>query len=175
VTGIVAALGLIAVGFIAAPRFIERAQHQTDQLRNAFTGGGRDAQHLATARSQFGFDIGQAAAMGVVTVVGIAPVGAEAGINAVDIVRNEKTMRGTYYGSTHSSVEMPKLVDMYLAGKLNLDDLVVRHYSLDQINEACDDLESGFVRGVDGPALPLNGQIEFGIPSARGHSHIDHA
>jgi len=86
---------------------------------------------------------------GVVTIVGIAPVGAEAGINAVDMVRNEKTMRGTYYGSTHSSVEMPKLVDMYLAGKLNLDDLVVRHYSLDQINEAYDDMDKGEVgRGV---------------------------
>jgi S-(hydroxymethyl)glutathione dehydrogenase/alcohol dehydrogenase len=86
---------------------------------------------------------------GVVTIVGIAPVGAEAGINAVDMVRNEKTMRGTYYGSTHASVEMPKLADMYLAGKLNLDDLVVRHYSLDQINEAYGDMDKGEVgRGV---------------------------
>ena len=86
---------------------------------------------------------------GTVTIVGIAPVGAEAAINAVDIVRNEKTMRGTYYGSTHASVEMPKLVDMYLAGKLNLDDLVVRHYSLDQINDAYGDMDKGEVgRGV---------------------------
>ena len=86
---------------------------------------------------------------GTVTIVGIAPVGAEAAINAVDMVRNEKTMRGTYYGSTHSSVEMPKLVDMYRAGKLNLDDLVVRHYSLDQINDAYGDMDKGEVgRGV---------------------------
>ncbi|MBS34152.1 MAG: alcohol dehydrogenase [Verrucomicrobiales bacterium] len=86
---------------------------------------------------------------GTVTVVGIAPWGAEAGINAVDMVRNEKTMRGTYYGSTHASVEMPKLVDMYLAGKLNLDDLVVRQYALDDINEAYGDMDKGEVgRGV---------------------------
>ncbi|NQW24360.1 MAG: Zn-dependent alcohol dehydrogenase [SAR202 cluster bacterium] len=84
-----------------------------------------------------------------VTIVGIAPWGAEAGINAVDIVRNEKTMRGTYYGSTPARVEMPKLVDMYLAGKLNLDDLVVRQYSLDDINVAYDDMDKGEVgRGV---------------------------
>ena len=84
-----------------------------------------------------------------VTIVGIAPWGAEAGINAVDMVRNEKTMRGTYYGSTHASVEMPKLVDMYLAGKLNLDDLVVRQYALDDINVAYDDMDKGEVgRGV---------------------------
>ena len=66
-----------------------------------------------------------------------------------DHVRNEKTMRGTYYGSTHASVDMPKLLDMYLAGKLNLDDLIVRHYSLDQVNEAYDDMDKGEIgRGV---------------------------
>ena len=80
-----------------------------------------------------------------VTVVGIAPIGTEAPLNAVDMVRMEKTVRGTYYGSTHASVEMPKLVDMYLAGKLNLDDLVVRSYSLDQINDAYDDMDKGEV------------------------------
>ena len=82
---------------------------------------------------------------GTVTVVGIAPVGAEAPINAVDIVRNEKTMRGTYYGSARAQTDFPTLVDMYLSGKLNLDDLVVRHYSLDQINEAYGDMDKGEV------------------------------
>jgi Zn-dependent alcohol dehydrogenase len=82
---------------------------------------------------------------GTVTVVGIAPVGAEAAINAVDLVRNEKTLRGTYYGSARSRTDMPTMVDMYQSGKLNLDDLVVRHYSLDQINEAYDDMDKGEV------------------------------
>ena len=82
---------------------------------------------------------------GTVTVVGIAPVGDEAPINAVDIVRNEKTLRGTYYGSARSRTDMPTMVDLYLSGKLNLDDLVVRHYSLDQINEAYDDMDKGEV------------------------------
>ncbi|PKB68497.1 MAG: hypothetical protein BZY81_01865 [SAR202 cluster bacterium Io17-Chloro-G4] len=80
---------------------------------------------------------------GTMTVVGIAPIGAEAAINAVDIVRNEKTIRGTYYGSARSQTDMPKLADMYLSGKLKLDDLVVRHYTLDQINEAYGDMDKG--------------------------------
>lgn len=82
---------------------------------------------------------------GTLTVVGIAPLGAEAQINAVDLVRNEKTVRGTYYGSARAQVDFPRLVDLYLAGKLNLDDLVVRHYSLDQVNEAYADLDHGEV------------------------------
>jgi Zn-dependent alcohol dehydrogenase len=84
-----------------------------------------------------------AAKRGVVTVVGIAPWGQEAAINAVDLVRNEKTLRGSYYGSARSRTDMPVMVDMYHSGKLNLDDLVVRHYTLDQINEAYDDLDRG--------------------------------
>ena len=59
---------------------------------------------------------------GTVTVVGIAPMDTEASINAVDLVRNEKTMRGTYYGSARSRTDMPTMVDLYLSGKLNLDD-----------------------------------------------------
>ncbi len=82
---------------------------------------------------------------GTVTVVGIAPPDHEAPINAVDLVRNEKTIRGTYYGSARSRTDMPTMVDLYLSGKLNLDDLVVRHYTLDQINEAYDDMDKGEV------------------------------
>ena len=78
---------------------------------------------------------------GTVTVVGIAPIDSEASINAVDLVRNGKTMRGTYYGSARPSVDMPKMVELYRSGKLNLDDLVVRHYTLDQVNQAYDDLD----------------------------------
>ena len=37
------------------------------------------------------------------------------------------------------------MVELYLSGKLNLDDLVVRHYSLDQINEAYGDMDKGEV------------------------------
>ena len=45
--------------------------------------------------------------------------------------------------------DMPKIMDMYLSGRLNLDDLITRRYSLDQINEAYNNLERGDVgRGV---------------------------
>ena len=82
---------------------------------------------------------------GTVTVVGLAPAGAEAPINAVDLVRMEKTLRGTYYGSARSQVDMPKMVELYLSGRLPLDDLVVRHYTLDQINQAYGDMDQGEV------------------------------
>ena len=86
---------------------------------------------------------------GTVVVVGIAPMGETASINAVSLVREEKVLKGTYYGSARCHVDMPKMVDMYLSGRLNLDELITRRYSLDQINEAYDDLEAGGIgRGV---------------------------
>ena len=48
-----------------------------------------------------------------VTLVGLPPFGAEACVDAVDMVRMEKTMRGTYYGSTHAKVDMPKFAELY--------------------------------------------------------------
>jgi S-(hydroxymethyl)glutathione dehydrogenase/alcohol dehydrogenase len=86
---------------------------------------------------------------GTVVVVGIAPMGETAGINAVSLVREEKVLKGTYYGSARCHVDMPKIVDMYLSGRLDLDELITRRYSLDQINEAYEDLEAGGIgRGV---------------------------
>jgi NDMA-dependent alcohol dehydrogenase len=86
---------------------------------------------------------------GTVVVVGIAPVGDKADIDAVSLVREEKVLKGSYYGSARCHVDMPKIVDMYMSGRLNLDDLITRRYSLDQINEAYEDLDKGEIgRGV---------------------------
>ena len=64
-------------------------------------------------------------------------------------MREEKVLKGTYYGSNLPSVDMPKLMDLYLSGQLNLDELITRHYTLDQVNQAYDDLMAGAIgRGV---------------------------
>ena len=86
---------------------------------------------------------------GTIVVVGIAPLGDKPGINAVSLVRDEKVLKGSYYGSARCHVDFPKMVDMYLSGRLNLDDLITRRYSLEQVNEAYEDLERGEIgRGV---------------------------
>ena len=73
---------------------------------------------------------------GTVVIVGLAPVGDEASIDPVSLVRQEKTIKGCYYGSSRPSVDMYRIVDLYQSGKLDLDGLVTRHYSLDDINRA---------------------------------------
>ena len=86
---------------------------------------------------------------GTAVVVGIAPAGERAGINPVSLVRDEKVLKGTYYDSARCHVDMPRIVDLYLSGRLNLDDLITRKYDLDHINQAYEDLDKGGVgRGV---------------------------
>lgn len=86
---------------------------------------------------------------GVVTVVGIAPNDERPTIDPVALVRQEKTIKGTYYGSSNVHINMPQIVDKYLNSELNIDSLITRTYSLDDINIAYQDLNSGLVgRGV---------------------------
>ena len=86
---------------------------------------------------------------GTVVVVSIAPVGDTAGINPVALVRQEKTLKGSYYGSSRPQIDIPTMVDLYRSGKINIDDLVTRQYKLEEVNQAYEDLEQGEVgRGV---------------------------
>jgi Zn-dependent alcohol dehydrogenase len=50
---------------------------------------------------------------------------------------------GSFYGSARPHIDMPMILDLYMAGKLKLDELVTHRFSLDQINEAVSALESG--------------------------------
>ena len=86
---------------------------------------------------------------GTVVVVGLAPLGEMAGIDPSALVRQEKTLKGSYYGSSRPNIDMPTIVELYRSGKIDIDSLVTREYRLEEINQAYEDLERGEVgRGV---------------------------
>lgn len=61
----------------------------------------------------------------------------------------EKRIQGTIFGSGNPHVEIPKMLGLYRAGKLKLDELVTARYRLEDINQATDDLLAGVnVRGL---------------------------
>jgi S-(hydroxymethyl)glutathione dehydrogenase/alcohol dehydrogenase len=80
---------------------------------------------------------------GTVVVVGMAPENEKVEINALSLPRTEKVIMGTWYGSARPWNDLPKMVDLYLDGKLMVDELLTRSYPLDQINEAYAALEKG--------------------------------
>ncbi|MCV7089187.1 NDMA-dependent alcohol dehydrogenase [Mycobacterium interjectum] len=66
-----------------------------------------------------------------------------------DMVSSCKTFKGVLYGEMNPREAMPKLLSMYEAGLIKLDELVTQKYKLDDINEAMKDLRAGKnIRGV---------------------------
>jgi S-(hydroxymethyl)glutathione dehydrogenase/alcohol dehydrogenase len=57
----------------------------------------------------------------------------------------EKKLIGSLYGSASVQAAIPRLVDLYMEGKVMLDELVSKRRPLEEINEAFDDMEKGNV------------------------------
>ncbi len=63
------------------------------------------------------------------------------------LVRGQKTYQGSWGGVTRPEEDFPMYLEWYQQGKLKLDDLVSRRYTLEQINDAVHDLEQGRILG----------------------------
>ncbi|HTO52363.1 MAG TPA: Zn-dependent alcohol dehydrogenase [Myxococcota bacterium] len=81
---------------------------------------------------------------GTATVIGMIPLGQKVELPGVDFLF-EKKIQGSSMGSNRFRTDMPKYVDMYLNGKLNLDDMVSKRIKLSDINDAFASLEKGEV------------------------------
>ena len=79
---------------------------------------------------------------GTAVVVGLAPVGVEVGLPAIEFL-SEKRIIGSYYGSADPALSLRGLVDLASAGRLPLDDIVSHFIELDQIPEAFERLRRG--------------------------------
>lgn len=86
---------------------------------------------------------------GTLTLAGLAPMGSATNFPSAVITRQEKVVKGSYYGSVNAHRDFPMLLDLYMAGRLKLDELISQEYALTQINDAFDRMLSGEVaRGV---------------------------
>ena len=65
------------------------------------------------------------------------------------LTKFEKTIKGSMFGSLNPHYDIVRLLRLYDAGKLKLDELATRRYRLDQINEGYSDLLAGeIIRGI---------------------------
>jgi S-(hydroxymethyl)glutathione dehydrogenase/alcohol dehydrogenase len=86
---------------------------------------------------------------GTCVVIGLGSLKESASLNLFLLPLLEKRLLGCWYGSANVHVDIPRLLALYRAGKLKLDALVTRTYSLPQIDEAFADLKRGAnARGV---------------------------
>lgn len=82
---------------------------------------------------------------GVATLIGIARQDVAFSVNALDLVTREKSVKGSFYGSTRRAVDFHRLFELYKLGRLPLDRLLSRTYPLREINEAFRAILSGDV------------------------------
>ncbi|WP_430420276.1 Zn-dependent alcohol dehydrogenase [Phenylobacterium sp.] len=81
---------------------------------------------------------------GTANVIGMIPVGQTISLMGAAFL-GEKRIQGSLMGSNRFPVDMPRLVDAYMAGKLHLDDMISRRIRLDQVNEAFEEMKTGAV------------------------------
>ncbi|MGH8924267.1 MAG: alcohol dehydrogenase catalytic domain-containing protein [Acidimicrobiia bacterium] len=79
---------------------------------------------------------------GSVVVVGIAPIGAEARVAAIDFA-SEKSLLGSFYGSGNPAQEIASLAGELVAGAIDLKRAVTHRTDLGGINEAFERLQRG--------------------------------
>ena len=74
---------------------------------------------------------------GTAYAIGLQKPGAQLALDgAPDLFPLQKSLKGVFMGSTNPKRDIPVYADLYLQGRLNLDDLIHNHISLDGINEA---------------------------------------
>lgn len=150
---------IIAIDVVEAKLELARVVGATDVVNAAevdpveavreLTGGGTGFSFEALGRRE---TTEQAFRMlrpgGVATVIGMVPEGQMVEIEAAELL-NEKTLQGSNMGSNRFRIDMPNYVDLYLEGRLKLDEITARHIGLGDIDEAFAEMQTGgFGRSV---------------------------
>ncbi|MEZ5282883.1 MAG: Zn-dependent alcohol dehydrogenase [Acidimicrobiales bacterium] len=108
------------------------------------TGGGVDYSFEAIGRKETYEQAWKMTGIGGTAVgIGMMPFGEKIEITGYEIFMMEKTLKGSMMGSNAFRVDMPKYVDMYLDGRLMLDEMISGVISLDDINEGYEWLRKG--------------------------------
>ncbi len=81
---------------------------------------------------------------GTATVIGMIPLGQSVEIPGVELLF-EKRLQGSNMGSNRFRVDMPRYIDLYMDGRLKLDELVSRRITLDEVNDGFDAMKTGEV------------------------------
>jgi S-(hydroxymethyl)glutathione dehydrogenase / alcohol dehydrogenase len=81
---------------------------------------------------------------GTATVIGMIPFGTKIEIHGADLL-SEKKIQGSNMGSNRFRVDMPRYIDLYMQGRLKLDELVSARIKLEEINEGFATMKAGSV------------------------------
>ncbi|WP_371406042.1 zinc-dependent alcohol dehydrogenase family protein [Kribbella sp. NBC_00662] len=119
------------------------ARDAVDQVREATSGGAEYA--FETVGSAKVLEQAYAATRrgGTTVTVGLPHPSQSFSVPAVSLVAEERTVKGSYLGSSVPSRDIPRYVALFRAGRLPVDRLLTATVGLDDLNQAFDDLAAG--------------------------------
>ncbi|MEL6607896.1 MAG: S-(hydroxymethyl)glutathione dehydrogenase/class III alcohol dehydrogenase [Pseudomonadota bacterium] len=108
------------------------------------TGGGADYSFDATGNVQVMRDALECAhkGWGESIIIGVAPAGAEISTRPFQLVTG-RSWRGTAFGGARGRTDVPKIVDWYMDGKIEIDPMITHTMGLDDINHGFDLMHKG--------------------------------
>ncbi|WP_417609687.1 Zn-dependent alcohol dehydrogenase [Parasphingorhabdus sp.] len=107
------------------------------------TKGGVDHAVEAVGRPASGdLAVGSLKRGGTATMLGMMPLDHKVGLSAMDLLSGKK-LQGVLMGSNRFPVDIPRLVDFYLRGLLDLDSIVAETIPLEQINDGFEKMKKG--------------------------------
>lgn len=83
---------------------------------------------------------------GTAVVVGQVADGVKISIDPFVMSDQEKSLIGSNYGSSRQSIDFPKIIDLYMEGRVDLDSMVTDRIALNEVNEAFAEMRKG--RGI---------------------------
>ena len=81
-------------------------------------------------------------------LVGVSKPDVDVALNIFGAIAGQKRVLGVNFGSTNAKRDIPMYADLYLQGRMNLDDLVSRTISLREVNDGYESLKSGSLNRV---------------------------
>jgi S-(hydroxymethyl)glutathione dehydrogenase/alcohol dehydrogenase len=86
---------------------------------------------------------------GTTVLVGVAGRGSCLALPSLRMVMEDRTVKGSYYGSAHVTRDYPRFIELIESGHVDLGGMVTKHFALDEVNQALAAMRDGeVVRGV---------------------------
>ncbi|MHA6332938.1 Zn-dependent alcohol dehydrogenase [Qipengyuania sp. CAU 1752] len=79
---------------------------------------------------------------GTAIILGMMPLDCKVGLGAMDLLSGKK-LQGAIMGQNHFPVDLPRLVDFYMRGLLDLDTIIAERIRLEDINKGFDKMREG--------------------------------
>ncbi|HYB92051.1 MAG TPA: Zn-dependent alcohol dehydrogenase [Candidatus Binataceae bacterium] len=111
----------------------------------ALSGGGVDYSFEAIGLKAVAEQAYEAITIGgLATIVGMVPLGQKVEVDGPSLLR-EKRIQGCFMGSTRFRIDMPRIIEFYRQGRIDLDNMITRRGKLEDVNEAFRAMKAGEV------------------------------